>query len=315
MTQELTYAKSVIQEEIAGLEVLRDSLNDSVVEAVELLYGKKGRVIVSGMGKPGHIGRKISATLASTGTPSFFLHPAEASHGDLGAISDDDVLLILSLSGNTCELIPTLSYANRFGIDIVAITSDPESALAKSATVCVTMPKIKEACPHNLAPTTTTTMMLAIGDAIALCLLKRKEFNREDFKKIHPGGALGKRLLTVGDLMHSNAPVVRESDLMQSVLIEITQKSFGCACVVNGRNEIVGVITDGDLRRSFCPNFLEMKAAEIMSLNPRTVSQETFAQEATKIMNDCKITSLFVTEDDFPRGILHIHDCLRAGLA
>ncbi|MDR0968593.1 MAG: KpsF/GutQ family sugar-phosphate isomerase [Holosporaceae bacterium] len=316
MNQELAYAKSVIKEEIAGLKALYDSMDESIVAATDILYRKNnGRVIVSGMGKPGHIGRKIAATLSSTGTPAFFLHPAEASHGDLGEISEDDVLLVLSLSGNTLELVPMLSYANRFGIDVVAITSDSESILAKSAKVGVIMPKIKEACPYNLAPTTTTTMMLAIGDAIALCLLKMKEFSREDFKKLHPGGALGKRLLTVEDLMHANVPIVRENDLMKGVLVEMTQKSFGCVCVVNDNNKIVGVITDGDLRRGICPNFLEMRACEVMSKNPKTVSKDMFAQEATKIMNDYKITSLFVTENDAPYGILHIHDCLRAGLA
>ncbi|MDR0631848.1 MAG: KpsF/GutQ family sugar-phosphate isomerase [Holosporaceae bacterium] len=315
MSGELIYAKSIIKEEIAGLEAVYDALDDSIVNAVELFYRKKGHIIVSGMGKPGHIGRKISATLASTGTPSFFLHPGEASHGDLGEISRDDVLLVLSLSGNTQEITPMLSYAHRFGIDIVAVTSNPESILAKASTVCITMPKVKEACPYNLAPTTTTTMMLAIGDAIALCLLKRKEFNREDFKELHPGGALGKRLLTVGDLMHLDIPIVHENDLMKSVLVEMTQKSFGCVCVVNSLNKIIGVITDGDLRRTISSDFLEKKASDIMSKDPKTVSKTMFAQEATKIMNDYKITSLFVTENDLPCGIIHIHDCLRAGLA
>ncbi|MDR0678286.1 MAG: KpsF/GutQ family sugar-phosphate isomerase [Holosporaceae bacterium] len=315
MNKELEYAKSIIEDEIRGLKVMCDSLDQNITDAIELLYKKKGHVIVSGIGKPGHIGRKISATLASTGTPSFFLHPAEASHGDLGEISNEDILLVLSLSGNTQELIPMLSYANRFGIDIVALTSNPESILAKSATVCITMPQIDEACPYNLAPTTTTTMMLSLGDVIALCLLKRKEFNREDFKNLHPGGTLGKRLLMVKDLMHKNVPISHENDLMKLVLVEMTQKSFGCVCVVNDNNKVTGVITDGDLRRNICPNFLEMKAFELMTRTPKLISQETFAQEATKMMNDYKITSLFVTENGIPCGIIHIHDCLRAGLA
>jgi arabinose-5-phosphate isomerase len=314
MIQELIYAKSIIKDEITGLEAMHDALNESMVDAIELLYQKKGHVIVSGMGKPGHVGRKISATLASTGTPSFFLHPGEASHGDLGEISDSDILLVLSLSGNTQELAPMLSYANRFGVDIVAITANAESVLAKASTVRILMPEIKEACPHNLAPTTTTTMMLALGDVIALCLLKRKEFNRDDFKKLHPGGALGKRLLTVGDLMHTDIPIARESDPMKDVLVEMTRKSFGCTGVVNVYGQIVGIITDGDLRRNICANFLEMKASEIMSRNPKIVSKEMFATEATKIMNNFKITSLFVTENNIPCGLIHIHDCLRAGL-
>ncbi|MDR1551728.1 MAG: KpsF/GutQ family sugar-phosphate isomerase [Holosporaceae bacterium] len=313
---EFDYAKSVLKEEIAGLEAMLNALDDSIVVAVNLLYRKKGHVIVSGMGKPGHIGRKISATLASTGTPSFFLHPGEASHGDLGEISAEDVLLVLSLSGNTQELIPMLSYANRFGVDVIAITADPQSVLAKSSTACIAMPNVREACPYNLAPTTTTTMMLALGDVIALSLLRKKEFNREDFKKLHPGGALGKRLLTVEDLMHADVPLVHENDLMKHVLIEMTQKPFGCACVVNSSNEIVGIITDGDLRRGICPNFLEMRAQEVMSRNPKVVSPTMFAQEAIKLMNEYKITSLFVmAKNDIPCGIIHVHDCLRAGLA
>ena len=315
MNNELEYAKSVLKEEEQGLTLIRDGLDDNFIKAVDLLCRKTGHVIVSGMGKPGHIGRKISATMASTGTPSFFLHPAEASHGDLGEISKEDVLLVLSLSGNTQELVPMLSYANRFGIDIVAITANPDSILAKSAKCVILMPKVKEACPYNLAPTTTTTMMIAIGDALALCLLKRKEFNREDFKQLHPGGALGKRLLMVKDLMHTDVPIVHENDLMKSVLVEMTQKAFGCACVVNDNGIMVGVITDGDLRRGISTDFLNMSASEVMSSNPKTVPAEMFAQEATKLMNDYKITSLFITDNGKPQGIIHIHDCLRVGLA
>jgi arabinose-5-phosphate isomerase len=317
MSKELKYVKSILREEIAGLEMLHDSVDVSIISAIDLFYRKKnGHVIVSGMGKPGHIGRKVSATLASTGTPSFFLHPGEASHGDLGEISPDDVLMVLSLSGDTQELIPMLSYANRFNVAIVALTSNPDSILAKSAKVKILIPKIREACPYNLAPTTTTTMMMAIGDAIALCLLKRKEFKRDDFKKLHPGGTLGKRLLIVQDLMHTNTPIVQESDSMKSVLIEMTKKNFGCTCVVNTKNQIVGVITDGDLRRSISPDFLNMKARDIMGRNPKVISKEMFAQEATKMMSSYKIMSLFVIEHSkIPCGILYIHDCLKAGLA
>ncbi|MDR3187509.1 MAG: KpsF/GutQ family sugar-phosphate isomerase [Holosporaceae bacterium] len=317
MSKELKYVKSILREEIAGLEMLHDSIDASIVSAIDLFYSKRsGHVIVSGMGKPGHVGRKVSATLASTGTPSFFLHPGEASHGDLGEISPDDVLMVLSLSGDTEELVPMLSYANRFNVAVVALTSNPDSILAQSARVNILIPKIREACPYNLAPTTTTTMMMAIGDAIALCLLKRKEFKRDDFKKLHPGGTLGKRLLMVQDLMHTNTPVVQENDFMKSVLIEMTKKNFGCTCVVNAKNQIVGVITDGDLRRSISPNFLDMKASDVMGRNPKVVPKEMFAQEATKMMNSYKIMSLFVIEGNkIPCGILYIHDCLKAGLA
>lgn len=317
MNAELEYAKSVLKQEISGLEAMYWSLDNNFISAIDLLSKKKnGHVIVSGMGKPGHIGRKISATLSSVGTPSFFLHPGEAAHGDLGEISKDDALLILSLSGNTQELIPLLSYANRFGIDIVGITSNSDSVLAKSSSVVILMPKIDEACPYNLAPTTSTTMMLAIGDAIALSLLKRKEFTRDDFKNFHPGGALGKRLLKVSDLMHTNVPLVHLNDLMKDVLIEMTEKSFGCAGVIDENSKLVGIITDGDLRRKIENDFLSKKASDVMSANPKVVSEDMFAQEATKLMNKHQITSLFICSNDSkPIGILHIHDCLRVGLA
>lgn len=312
---EIEYAKYVLRQEISGLNALIDALEESFIKAIDLLCQKNGRVILSGIGKPGHICAKISATLASTGTPSFFLHPAEACHGDLGMISENDTLFVFSLSGNTSELIPMLSYANRFGIDVIGVTSNPESSLARASVIKIILPKVSEAGPYKLAPTTSTTMMIALGDAVALCLLKRKEFKKEQFKDLHPGGALGKQLLMVKDLMHLDVPIVRENDLMKSVLIEMTAKSFGCACVVDKYDKIVGVITDGDLRRHISINFLDMKAREIMSKNPKIISPCTFAQEATKIMNENKITNLFVSKDGTPVGIIHIHDCLRAGLA
>lgn len=323
-SEELEYAKSIFQQEIGGLKAVIDKFNsndqyfaDSFRAAIDLLVSKKGHAILSGMGKPGHICAKIAATLSSTGTPAFFLHPAEASHGDLGMISEDDTLVIFSWSGNTSELIPMLSYANRFGIDIIGVTANPDSTLAKSSSITLILPKVPEAGPYKLAPTTSTTIMIALGDAIALCLLKRKEFKKEQFKNLHPGGALGKQLLMVRDLMHFEIPLARENDLMKDVIIEMTSKSFGCVGVVNCEGKIIGIITDGDLRRKISPNFLEMKASEVMSYAPKTISQDSFAEEATKIMNDAKITNLFVTAEDgtTPLGIIHIHDCLRAGLA
>ena len=313
---DLEYAKSVFKQEMAGLEAMYWALDNNFVAAIDLICKKSdGHVIVSGMGKPGHIGRKISATLSSTGTPSFFMHPAEASHGDLGEISVKDVLLVLSLSGNTQELIPMLSYANRFGIDIIAVTGNPESILAKSASVVILMPKVEEACPYNLAPTTTTTMMLAIGDALSLSLLNRKSFTSDDFKKLHPGGALGKRLLKVSDLMHTELPLVHSDDLMKDVLIEMSAKSFGCAGVVDADGKIVGIITDGDLRRKMDAEFLNKKAGDVMTPEPKVIGEEVFAQEATRLMNKHQITSLFICKEDKPSGIIHIHDCLRAGIA
>ncbi|MDR1362276.1 MAG: KpsF/GutQ family sugar-phosphate isomerase [Holosporaceae bacterium] len=316
MNDELDYAHSVFATEIDGLRQASAGLDENFTAAIDLIYAKIGHTIVSGIGKAGHIGRKISATMASTGTPSFFLHPAEASHGDLGVISPDDILLVLSLSGNTQELIPMLNYANRFGVEVISITADGSSILAKSSKIVIQMPNIREACPHNLAPTTSTTVMAALGDALALCLLKRKRFNRDDFKKLHPGGTLGKRLLQVSDLMHTNLPLVMENCPMPDVLREMSEKSFGCAFVIDANGKIVGIITDGDLRRSIAPNFLELRACDIMTGNPGVISPDKFAQEATKIMNQKKITSLIVAlEDRRPCGIIHIHDCLRAGLA
>jgi arabinose-5-phosphate isomerase len=311
---ELDYAKSIFRKEIAGLEMMMSNVGSSLIEAIDLIYSKRGHVIVSGMGKPGHVGRKISATLSSTGTHSFFLHPAEASHGDLGGVSPDDTLFVLSLSGNTAELIPMLSYANRFGIDIIAITANRDSVLAKSAKINIFLPIGEEACPHNLAPTTSTTIMMVTGDAIAMCLLKRREFNRENFKDLHPGGTLGKQLLMVKDLMHTDVPVVGENNSMKDVIIEMTSKSFGCTCVVNGDNKIVGIITDGDLRRNMGTDLLEKIARDVMTSMPKLVSKNTFLQEATRIMNLHKITNLFVTEDGTPEGIIHVHDCLREGI-
>lgn len=314
MDKELEYAKSVISQEINGLEQIKNALDESFVKALDVLSRKDGHVILSGMGKPGHIAKKIAATMSSVGTPAFFLHPAEASHGDLGEISDKDVLLVFSLSGNTSELVPMLAYANRFGIEVIGVTANPDSALAKSSNVLILMPKVQEACPYNLAPTTTTAMMMAIGDALALCLLKRKEFKREDFKNLHPGGALGKRLLKVDDLMHKDMPLVLENETMKNVLLEMTKKSFGCAGVVNSSNKLVGIITDGDLRRNMSGELFNKNAKDIMSLNPKIVQSDTFAQEAIRLMNTLKITSLFVMKDNEPIGIIHIHDCLRAGL-
>lgn len=315
MVDVIECAKSVISSEIAGLTESLKLISDDFKRAVDLLFATKGHVIVSGMGKPGHIGKKISATLASTGTPSFFLHPAEASHGDLGEISKDDVLLVLSLSGETSELFPMLEYSKRFGIKIISVTANLNSTLAKLSDFVIQIPKLKEACPNNLAPTTSSTIMLAIGDAIAVCLLELRNFSKDDFKALHPGGSLGKKLLKVSDLMHSNVPIATENERMSDVLIQMTKMAFGCIGVIDSHNNLVGIITDGDLRRHITDNILEKTAAQTMTVSPITVSDGLFAAEAIKIMNDKQITSLFVTKDSKPIGILHIHDCLRAGIA
>ncbi len=312
----LEIGKSVIVAEKDGLELTEKALNSSFVKAVEILQNTLGHIVLTGMGKPGHIAKKISATLSSTGSQSFFLHPAEASHGDLGMLSTEDTLLVFSFSGNTSELIPLLEYAKRFGIRIVGVTAGDTSILARTADVLILMPKLNEATPSNLAPTTSSTAMLAIGDAIAVCLLTLKNFQKDDFKKLHPGGALGKQLLKVSDLMRTNVPTVYENDSMKDVIIQITAMSLGCACVLNSNGEISGIITDGDLRRHMLDNILNKTAKDVMSSSPKIIDHRTFAVEATKFMNENKITSLLVTSNDdkVPVGILHIHDCLRAGL-
>lgn len=309
--------KIVIMMEATGLMETVAALSDDFEHAINLLCKVKGHVITSGMGKPGHIARKISATLASTGTKSFFLHPAEASHGDLGEISQDDVLLVLSLSGETSELMPMLSYAKRFGIPIVSITGNTDSSLAKVSEVVLKIPQVKEACPNNLAPTTSSAIMLALGDAIAVCLLELRDFSKDDFKQLHPGGMLGKKLLKAEDLMHKELPLVQESDNMGDVLIKMTSMAFGCAGVINSENHLTGIITDGDLRRHIPKgDIMQKKAIDIMTYAPITASADAFASEVIKTMNARSITSVFIVDkNNLPVGILHIHDCLRAGLA
>lgn len=311
----LATAKSVIKAERDGLALAETFLDESFEKAINLIQNTTGHVVVTGMGKPGHIAKKISATLASTGTKSFFLHPAEASHGDLGMLATDDLLLAFSFSGETSELIPMLSYAKRFGIQVVGVTANKDSLLAKASTVMILIPKVNEATPNNLAPTTSSTIMLAIGDAISVCLLKLKNFGKEEFRRLHPGGSLGKKLLKVSDLMHKNMPLVNESDSMKDVIVEMTAMAFGCAGVIDHNGNLTGIITDGDLRRNI-NNILDKKASDVMTRNPKIVNQDIFAVEATKLLNDSNITSLFVVNDGSkkPCGILHIHDCLVAGL-
>lgn len=310
----LSCARSVLKTEISGLFATLNSFDESFVEAVNVMHKTTGHIVLTGMGKPGHIAKKISATMSSTGTKSFFIHPAEAAHGDLGVISSDDLLLVLSLSGETQELFPLLSYAKRFGIKIIGITGNADSSLGKIASTVIRIPRTREACPNNLAPTTSSTVMLAIGDALAVCLLQLNQFTKEDFKKLHPGGSLGKKLLKVKDLMHHDMPLVRQDGLMSDVIITMTKMSFGCAGVVDREGNLIGIITDGDLRRHISNQLLNAKACEVMTKSPVVVTQDTFASESMSIMNTRKITSLFVLDNLKPIGIIHIHDCLRAGL-
>ena len=314
--QILETARKALLIEANGLNALSACLDDSFVQAVTLLYETKGRVIVSGMGKSGHIARKIAATLSSTGTPSLFLHPSEASHGDLGMVCKDDVLVMLSYSGETEELLNLIRYAHHQSVSIISITAGAKSALALSSQVALILPKMEEACPMGLAPTTSTTMMLALGDALAVTLLARKGFTAGDFKVFHPGGNLGRQLLHVRDLMHKGGslPLVSEDASMEEVVMEMTAKSFGSVGIIDKVGKLVGVITDGDLRRHMSPKLLSHKAIDIMTVNPATITPDQMTLEALEFMREMKITSLFVMEDasQVPVGILHIHDLLRA---
>ena len=269
------------------------------------------------MGKSGHIGRKIAATLASTGTPAFFVHPSEASHGDLGMITRTDSLFMMSNSGETTELSDLVAYAARFTIPLIGITSVADSALARAADAALILPDAPEACPMGLAPTTSTTMMLALGDALAVALLERRKFSPADFHALHPGGKLGRRLLKVSEIMHGGGelPLISPDVAMAEALIEMTAKRFGCVGIVDGTGEFLGIITDGDLRRHMDPGLLGRRAGDVMTRSPATIGRDALASEALAIMNDRAITNLFVIEGRRPVGILHIHDCLRAGVA
>jgi len=268
------------------------------------------------MGKSGHVARKIAATMASTGTPSFFVHPGEASHGDMGMITKNDVVILLSNSGETAELKDIIAYCKRFGIYLIGWARRATSALVDASDVAIVLPETPEANIIN-APTTSTTMMMALGDALAVCLLEKTGFVAEDFKLLHPGGKLGAQFMQIADLMHKGAeiPLVDENETMATALVKITGKKFGCAAVVNKNNELIGIITDGDIRRHMDTDFLNRKTCEVMTKNPATVRPKALAAEALNIMEERRITSLFITENNKPVGIVHIHDLLRAGVS
>ena len=315
---DLACAQRVLRLEAEGLEALAQSLDEVFTEALDLLDGRTGRVVVTGIGKSGHVARKIAATLASTGTPALFVHPAEASHGDLGMIGPEgDAVIALSNSGETTELADLVAYAKRFHIPLIAITGRADSALAQAADVALVLPASDEASPMGLAPTTSTTVMLALGDAIAVALLERKGFSPDRFHALHPGGRLGRTLLKVADLMHrgEEVPLASGDTAMADALLVMTNKRFGCVAIVDGDGVLQGVITDGDLRRHMSPGLLDLTAAEVMTRAPKTIGADALASEAVGLMNSNTITNLFVVEDGRPVGILHIHDCLRAGVA
>lgn len=309
-------AIKTIQTEIEGLNSLFSCFNENYVKAIDLILNCKGRVVVSGMGKSGHIGNKIAATLASTGTPAFFIHPAEASHGDLGMITNNDVVILLSNSGETKELRDIIFYCRRFEIPIIAMVRRAESDLVKSSTIAFVLSKIPEANKVN-APTTSTTMMLALGDAIAVSLIDAKNFNDENFGVFHPGGKLGAAFIRVKDIMRkdSQIPLIDQDKKMSEALIEITSKHLGCTGVLDQEKNLIGIVTDGDLRRHIAPDFLEKTAKEIMTKNPAVIEENMLAVDAIALMNKKSITSLFVANDRKVIGVLHIHDCLRIGVA
>jgi arabinose-5-phosphate isomerase len=307
--------------ESEGLVQLAKELNGPLArpfdEAMRRLVAVKGRVIVTGIGKSGHIGQKIAATFASTGTPAFFVHPSEASHGDLGMVTRADLILALSWSGETVELKPIITYSRRFAVPLIAMTSQAESALGKQADVVLLLPRAKEACPHGLAPTTSTTMQLALGDSLAIALLEARGFTAHDFKIFHPGGSLGANLKYVSDIMHKGdrLPLIKSGGSMANALVTMTEKSFGCVGVVEKRGRLIGVITDGDLRRHMGADLLRAKVDDIMTAKPKTISPAMLASAALELINASSITALFVVEKQKPVGLVHVHDLLRLGVA
>ncbi|MGH6829163.1 MAG: KpsF/GutQ family sugar-phosphate isomerase [Rhizomicrobium sp.] len=318
-SSDLATARRVLRFAGDALTALGLALDGEFARAVTTILNAPGRVIVSGMGKSGHIARKIAATLSSTGTPAYFVHPAEASHGDLGALTRDDVLLMLSWTGETAELSDLITYAKRFGIPLIAIAGSADSTLMQAADVRLALPPAPEACPMGLAPTTSTTTMLVLGDALAIALMERKGFSADQYRDLHPGGSLGRALIRVCDLMHSGEemPLARENASMREVLLVMAERRFGCVGITDGEGALVGIITDGDLSRHIDgDNFLAREARTVMTRKPKVSEPAKLAAEALAFMNGNKITRLFVLESGTrkPIGILHIHDCLRAGL-
>ncbi len=309
----LDSAKRTLAKEINSIKNLKSSFNINFCKAVSLIYNTKGKVIVTGVGKSAHIGNKMSATLTSTGTPSYFIHATEASHGDLGSIKKEDCVIAISNSGETSELNNIIQFTKRFNIKLICITSNSKSILHKNSTISILYKKPVEACPLNLAPTSSTSMSMIIGDCIAIALLELRGFKSNQFKNLHPGGNLGKDLKNLSDVMHTKKemPLAKLDEKMSKSLITMTKKSFGCVGVINKKNQIVGIITDGDLRRKLNSKFFEKKASEIMTKNPTLGHKNMLVGEAINLMNTKKITSLFISDNKKPLGIVHIHDLLR----
>src|ERR1700677_3531262 len=317
----IAFALRSIETESEGLAALAatigDGLGTAFVAAVEEIRAARGRVIVTGMGKSGHVARKIAATLTSTGTPAFFVHAADASHGDLGMITSDDVMLALSWSGETEELKDLINYSRRFGISLIAVTVNADSTLGKAADIVMALPEAREACPHNLAPTTSSLMQLALGDALAIALLESRGFTAIDFGVFHPHGRLGAALKLIRDVMHPGAavPLIAQGALMSDAIVEMSAKGFGCVAVTDAEGKLAGVITDGDLRRHMRDDLLQAPVDQGMTASPKTVRPDQLASEALLLLNASKITALLVVEKERPVGIVHFHDLLRAGVA
>ncbi|MDC7682885.1 KpsF/GutQ family sugar-phosphate isomerase [Asticcacaulis sp. BYS171W] len=323
-TSALQAAQQTIEIETQGLMALREALDgelgrvfERTVDAILNAQTNRGRVIVTGMGKSGHIGRKIAATLASTGVTSHFVHPAEASHGDLGMVGEDDVVLALSWSGEAPELADIIAYTRRFNVPLIAITAGAKSALGSAADMPLVLPKMPEACPNGLAPTTSTTMQLAMGDALAVALLSLRGFTAQDFRQYHPGGKLGARLLKVRDLMHGGEamPLVAETVLLSQAIVEMSSKRYGMTGVQDAAGRLIGILTDGDLRRAFREGFADRPVAEVMTRSPRVTTPDTLASQLLAEMNARSITGMFVVEAERPVGVVHLHEILRAGVA
>ena len=310
---EIKTGRQVIDIEIKALNLLKNYISEDFVKVVNLLLKNKGKIIVSGIGKSGHIASKIASTLSSVGSPSFYIHPSEANHGDLGMLEKKDVVILISNSGETSELINLILYCKKLGIPIISITSEHDSTLSRESNLNLLIPKNIEACPLELAPTSSTTCTLALGDALAVTLLKKKKFTESDFRELHPGGKLGQMLSEVKDVMkmNLNIPLIAESKNMSYAILEMTSKGEGCVGVVSKKNELIGIITDGDIRRNMNPKLLDKNVKEIMTKKPKTLSPNTLISKALKIMNEESITNIFITKQKKPIGIIHMHDILK----
>ena len=310
---EIKTGRQVIDIEIKALNLLKNYISTDFVKVVNLLLKNKGKIIVSGIGKSGHIASKIASTLSSVGSPSFYIHPSEANHGDLGMLEKKDAVILISNSGETSELINLILYCKKLGIPIISITSELDSTLSRESNLNLLIPKNIEACPLELAPTSSTTCTLALGDALAVTLLKKKKFTESDFRELHPGGKLGQMLSEVKDVMkiNLNIPLIAESKKMSYAILEMTSKGEGCVGVVSTKNELIGIITDGDIRRNMNPKLLDKNVKEIMTRKPKTLSPNTLISKALKIMNEESITNIFITKQKKPIGIIHMHDILK----